>query len=95
LEIIIDSYDITTIIDRRVLGLAVYRLAPLPRRDRSVFFTTLTLALIYVAALAIALGAGLGLLWSLVLPLTAPAIYVTVKSVLDRAAGKKGSASKP
>lgn len=77
------------------LGLAVYRLAPLPRRDRSVFFTTLTLALIYVAALAIALGAGLGLLWSLVLPLTAPAIYVTVKSVLDRAAGKKGSASKP
>jgi hypothetical protein len=80
-----------------LLGLqpAIYRLSPLPRRNRSVFFTTLLLALSYVAALAIALGAGLGLLWSLVLPLSTPALYVAVKLVLDRTTGKKGTASKP
>lgn len=80
-----------------LLGLqtAIYRLSPLPRRDRSVFFTTLLLALSYVAALAIALGAGLGLLWSLVMPLSTPALYVAVKLVLDRTTGKKGTASKP
>ena len=70
------------------LQLAIYRAAPLPRRDRTVFFTTLAMALIYVAALAVALGAGLGLLWSLVIPLTAPAVYLVVKLILDRVTAK-------
>lgn len=70
------------------LQLAVYRAAPLPRRDRTVFFTTLALVLTYVAALAVALGAGLGLLWSLVLPLISPAVYLLVKLILDRVTAK-------
>ena len=74
-----------------LLGLqtVVYRLAPLPRRDRTVFFTTLTLVLIYVAALAVALGAGLGLILSLVLPLLSPALYLAVKLILDRVTSPK------
>jgi hypothetical protein len=68
------------------LQLAIYRADPLPKRDRAVFFTTLALVLTYVAALAVALGAGLGLLWTLVLPLTAPAVYLAVKLILDRVA---------
>ncbi len=80
-----------------LLGLqtVIYRLAPLPRRDRTVFFTTLALVLIYVAALAVALGAGLGLILSLVLPLLSPAVYLSVKLVLDYCTGKKGTGSKP
>lgn len=73
-----------------LLGLqtAIYRLTPLPRRDRTVFFTTLALVLTYVAALAIALGAGLGLIWSLALPLITPAVYVAVRLILDRVTGR-------
>jgi hypothetical protein len=70
------------------LQLAVYRAAPLPRRDRTVFFTTLALALTYVAALAVALGAGLGLLWALVIPVVSPAVYLIVKLVAERVTAK-------
>ncbi len=76
------------------LQLAVYRASPLPRRDRNVFFTTLALALTYVAVLAVALGAGLSLLWSLVLPLTSPAVYLAVKLILDRVTAGRGTATK-
>lgn len=79
-----------------LLGLqtAIYRLSPLPRRDRTVFFTTLAMLLTYVAALAIALGAGLGLLHSLALPLLSPALYLTVKPILDRLSHQKETAPK-
>lgn len=70
------------------LQLAIYRAAPLPRRDRTVFFTTLALALTYVAALAVALGAGLGLLWALVIPMVSPAVYLIVKLVAERVTAK-------
>lgn len=70
------------------LQTAIYRTDSLPPRDRTVFFTTLALVLVYVGALGIALGAGLGLIWSLVLPLTAPAVYVAVKLILDRIGGQ-------
>lgn len=75
------------------LQLAIYRADPLPKRDRTVFFTTLALVLTYVAALAVALGAGLGLLWTLVLPLTAPAVYLAVKLILDRVMKVRSPAS--
>lgn len=71
------------------LQIALYRMAPLPRRDRTVFFTTLGLVLVYVAALAVALGAGLDILWSLVLPLLSPLTYVIVKLLLDRVSAGK------
>ena len=70
------------------LQLAIYRAAPLPHRDRTVFFTTLALALTYVAALAVALGAGLGLLWALVIPVVSPAVYLIVKLVAERVTAK-------
>jgi hypothetical protein len=77
-----------------LLGLqtAVYRLSPLPRRERSVFFTTLALVLTYVAALAFAVASGLGLLWTLAMPLLSPVLYLTVKLILDHATREK---SKP
>ena len=66
------------------LQLAVFRTSGLPRRDRAVFFATLGLALVWIAALAVALGAGLALLWTLAIPLASPLIYVTVKLILDK-----------
>lgn len=77
-----------------LLGLqpAVYRLSPLPRRERSVFVTLLVLILTYVAALAIALASGLGLLWSLAIPLLSPALYLVVKFILDHLTAREASA---
>ena len=66
------------------LQTAIYRSAPLPRRHSTVFFTTLALVLVYVAALAVALAAGLRLLWALVIPLACPATYLAVRAVLKR-----------
>lgn len=66
------------------LQIAVFRFSPLPRRNRTAFFATLTLALIYVGAIAVALGAGLSLLWCLIVPLAAPAVYVALRAVLNR-----------
>ena len=79
-----------------LLGLqpAVYRLSPLPRRERSVFFTMLTLVMTYVAALAVALASGLGLLWSLALPLLSPVLYSAVKLILDHLTARGASPSK-
>lgn len=79
-----------------LLGLqsAVYRLSPLPRRERSVFFTMLTLVMTYVAALAVALTSGLGLLWSLALPLLSPVLYSAVKLILDHLTARGASSSK-
>jgi hypothetical protein len=60
----------------------LYRLLPVPRRHRTVFFTTMALMLVYVAALAVALVAGIYPLWVLVLPLSAPVVYVTVRAIV-------------
>ena len=62
------------------LQLAIFRTAKLPKRDSSVFLTTLALALIYVGSLAAALGSGLHPLWSLGMPLTAPAAYLLARA---------------
>ena len=72
------------------LQLVIYRSAPLPRRDRTVFLTTMVLILVCVAALAVALAAGLRLLWALAVPLASPVLYLAVRSVVKRAkrAGK-------
>ncbi len=70
------------------LQTAVFRTTGLPRRHRTVFFTTLGLVLIWFAALAVALGAGLFPLWALVLPVTSPLIYAAVKLIADKIAGK-------
>lgn len=78
------------------LQLAVFASSGLPRRNRGVFFTGLVLGLIYVAGLAASLAAGLGLLWTILLPLTAPAAYLLIRAVLIRVlpAEKKGSTPK-
>ncbi len=78
------------------LQLAVFLTDRLPRRDSTVFFTTLGLALAYVGGLGAALAAGLNLLWALVLPLSAPASYVILRAILTRilGQGRKGSTPK-
>ncbi len=58
------------------------------RRDRTSFFVGFGLILCYVAAVAVALGAGLALLWSLVLPLVSPILYMALTAVFDRPSGK-------
>ncbi len=63
---------------------AVLRSIRLPRRNRTAFFTTCILLLLYVAALAVALAAGLGLLWALVFPLVGPIVYATASWIIDR-----------
>ena len=69
------------------LQLAVFRIDRLPRRDSAVFFGTLALVLIYVGCLAAALVGGLLPLWSLCLPLVAPAAYLVARAIAR--AGKK------
>lgn len=67
------------------LQLAIYRSSPLPRRDGTVFVTTMALLLFYVAVLAVALTAGLYPLWALAIPLASPAVYLMVFLILKRA----------
>ena len=57
------------------LQLAVYRSLPHPRRDSTVFLTTLSLIFIYVGAVAVSLTVGLYPLWALVIPLVTPVSY--------------------
>ena len=57
------------------LQLVIHRSLPHPRRDSSVFLTTMALILVYVAAVAVALVAGLHFLWVLAIPLSAPLTY--------------------
>ena len=71
------------------LQLALYRSVPLPRRHRTVFFTTLALVLVYVAALAVALASGLHLLWALAIPPACPAVYLAVSAAL-KSSGRAG-----
>ncbi len=54
---------------------ALYRTEILPKRNRTVFFGTLTMVLLYVGALAGALGAGLGLLWAIITPVVVCLLY--------------------
>lgn len=68
------------------LQIALFRLDRLPRRNSTVFFTTLGLALVYVGALAAALVAGLSPLWAIILPLTAPVSCVAVDLILRHTA---------
>ena len=71
------------------LQLVLYRGTPLPRRDRTVFFTTMALILYYVAALAVALAAGLNPLWALAIPLACPVLYLAVRPLV-KGAGRRG-----
>jgi hypothetical protein len=61
------------------LQLAVFRTAPLPRRDSTVFFATFGLVLVYVGALAVALVAELSPIWTLCVPLAAPLAYLLTR----------------
>ena len=71
------------------LQLVLYRGTPLPRRDRTVFFTTMALILYYVAALAVALAAGLNPLWALAIPLACPVLYLAVRPLI-KGSGRRG-----
>lgn len=64
------------------LQIALFRSAPLPRRSRHVFFATLGMLFLYVAAVGVALAAGLGLYWALLIPLLSPLVYVIVRMPL-------------
>lgn len=74
------------------LQLAIYRSLPHPRRDSTVFLTTMALMLVYVAAVAIALTAGLYPLWALAIPLVTPVAYaigiLIVKAKGERRTGR-------
>jgi hypothetical protein len=76
------------------LQTVIYRSSPLPRRDRTVFFTTMALALAYVAALAVALSAGLRPIWALAVPLASPVLYLAVKAIARRALSPSARAGK-
>ena len=71
------------------LQLVLYRGTPLPRRDRTVFFTTMALILYYVAALAVALAAGLNPLWALAIPFACPVLYLAVRPLV-KGSGRRG-----
>jgi hypothetical protein len=76
------------------LQTVIYRSSPLPRRDRTVFFTTMALALAYVAALAVALSAGLRPIWALAVPFASPVLYLAVKAIARRALSPSARAGK-
>lgn len=78
------------------LQLALFLTDRLPRRNSTVFFTSLALGLAYVGALAAALVGGLTLLWALVLPLMSPAVYVILRAILSHLMSnpKKGRGGK-
>jgi hypothetical protein len=61
------------------LQLAVFRTAPLPRRDSTVFVATFGLVLVYVGSLAVALVAELSPIWTLCVPLAAPLAYLLTR----------------
>ena len=67
------------------LQIAVFRVPPLPKRDRGIFFATLAAALFYVGSLGAALAAGLSPVWALLVPLSAPAVYLALRFILMRA----------
>lgn len=50
------------------LQVALFRAERLPRRNSTVFFTTLALVLLYIATVAASIGSGLSLLWALLIP---------------------------
>lgn len=66
------------------LQAAVFLTDRLPRRDSTVFFTALAFGLAYVGALAASLVGGLVPLWSLLMPLVAPASYVAFRLLFGR-----------
>jgi hypothetical protein len=66
------------------LQAAVFLTDRLPRRDSIVFFTALAFGLAYVGALAASLVGGLVPLWSLLMPLVAPASYVAFRLLFCR-----------
>ena len=67
------------------LQIALFRVPPLPKRDRGIFFATLAAALFYVGSLGAALAAGLSPVWALLVPLSAPAVYLALRFILMRA----------
>ena len=76
------------------LQTVIYRSSPLPRKDRTVFLTTMILILAYVAALAVALSAGLRPIWALAVPLTSPVLYLAVRPIVKHAVTHKGRTGK-
>ena len=63
---------------------AVFLCGDLPKKSSAVFLTMLVFACFYVGAVATALGAGLHWLWSLILPLLAPAAYMLIHYLIGR-----------
>jgi hypothetical protein len=76
------------------LQTVIYRSLPLPRKDRTVFLTTMALVLAYVAALAAALASGLWPIWALAAPLASPVLYLTVRPAVKHAMARKGRSGK-
>ena len=64
--------------------LVLFLCSGLPKKSSAVFLTVLVFVCFYVGAIAAALGAGLHWLWSLILPMTAPAAYLLTRYLLGR-----------
>ena len=64
--------------------LVLFLYSGLPKKSSAVFFTVLIFVCFYVGAVATALGAGLHWLWSLILPVTAPAAYLLTHYLVGR-----------
>ncbi len=75
------------------LQLAAFLQLHPPRRDRTVFFTILSLILVYVGALAVALADGLHMAWAILIPPIAPLRCVLSDIVLKHLSRRKGKQS--
>ena len=66
------------------LQIASFRFYRLPRKNRTVFFGTFAMALLYIGILAAAIGADLSIWWILPLPPVAVGLYVGLRILLLR-----------
>jgi hypothetical protein len=75
------------------LQLALFRTAPLPRRDRGIFLATLGWGLVFVGALGASLAAGLLPVWAFLLPPLPPALYLALRFILKRTLSRQEKGS--
>ena len=75
------------------LQLAAFLQLNLPRKDRTVFFTTMAMIFVYIGALAVALADGLHIVWAILIPPIGPLRCVISDGVLKYLTRRKGKKS--
>ena len=75
------------------LQLAAFLQLNLPRKDRTVFFTTMAMIFVYIGALAVALADGLHIVWAILIPPIGPLRCVISDGVLKYLSRRRGKKS--